>query len=285
MDDHRVAGLRFLLSGPVFRRLEGKKGSLALLDRFYGNIIYFSRGSARMNLITVGLNHKTSPLKIRERFAFSPEKTKEALRRVAEEALADEAMILSTCNRVEIYGAAADPERVAVRMKEFLCRFHEIPTTEIESHFYDHTHEQAVLHGFRVASGLDSMVLGESQILGQMKEAYRLAQEAGLTGTTLHRYFHRVFYVAKKVRTETEISSLPVSVSYVAVMLARKIFGTLEGRRALLIGAGKMSELAARHLKTQGSPEIWVTNRNFEKAQAMAEVCAGQAVHFNDFLL
>jgi len=238
-----------------------------------------------MRLVTVGLNHKTAPLEFREKLNFSPEVLKEALRQFSEASYTEECLILSTCNRVEIYGASRHPAQAVEEIKRFLSEFHQIPQPDLVPHLYSHQDEDAVRHGFRVASGLDSMVLGESQILGQMKEAYRWAGESGCIGSLLNRYLHRVFYVAKRVRSETEIGSFPVSVSYVAVMLAKKIFGSLKGRKALLVGAGKMSELAAKHLKSQGSPEIWVANRNFEKAVAMAKACEGNAVHFNDFLL
>jgi glutamyl-tRNA reductase len=238
-----------------------------------------------MTLVTVGLNHKTAPLEFREKLSFSPEAVKKALHQFSEASYTEECLILSTCNRVEVYGASSHPAQAAEEIKRFLSEFHEIPLSDLNPHLYSRQCEEAIRHGFRVASGLDSMVLGESQILGQMKEAYRLAGESGCVGPLLNRYLHRVFRVAKRVRTETEIGNFPVSVSYVAVTLAKKIFGSLKGRKALLLGAGKMSELAAKHLKSQGSPEIWVANRNFEKAEAMARACEGMAVHFNDFLL
>jgi len=236
-----------------------------------------------MKYLTVGLSHKTAPLDLREKLAFSPEKVKRGLSLLLAESLAPESLILSTCNRVEIYGVSPEPEGCVQGIKAFLSRFHGLPEGDLEPFLYERIHEEAVLHGFRVAAGLDSMVVGESQIFGQMKEAYRMAQEAGSAGPHLNRYIHRVFQAAKKIRSETEIGSLPLSVSYVAVLLAKKIFGSLEGRKALLLGAGKMSELAALHLKSQGSPPIWVANRSFEKAESMAAACGGQAVHFNDF--
>ncbi len=238
-----------------------------------------------MKLIVIGMNHKTAPLEIREQFAFSPEKTKEALLLLLEKAFLQECFILSTCNRVEIYAATSQPALALAELKNFLSQFHSVNLEKINSFFYTHTYSDAVSHGFSVAAGLDSMVLGESQIFSQMKEAYRLATEVGGTGPLLNRYFHRVFHVAKKVRTETEMANIPVSVSYVAVMLAKKIFGNLEGKKALLLGAGKMSELALRHLKSQGNPEIWIANRSFEKALVLAEACQGQAIHFSDFHL
>ncbi len=236
-----------------------------------------------MKFLTVGLSHKTAPIALREKLAFTPEKVKEGLSLLREESVAPESMILSTCNRVEVYGVSPEPQTCAQGIKAFLTRFHGLSESDLKPFLYERLDEEAVLHGFRVAAGLDSMVVGESQIFGQMKEAYRLAQEVGSAGPHLNRYLNRVFQAAKKIRTETEIGSLPLSISYVAVLLAKKIFGNLEGRRALLLGAGKMSEIAALHLKGQGSPEILVANRSFEKAEAMALSCGGQAVHFNDF--
>ena len=238
-----------------------------------------------MRYVTVGLNHETAPLGLREKLAFSPEMIARALRTFSEASYTEECLILSTCNRVEIYGASSHPHQASEEIKRFLSDFHGVSPDSLKEHLYSHVHHEAIRHGFRVAAGLNSMVLGETQILGQMREAYRLAGAVGATGPFLNRYLHRVFSVAKRIRRETEIGNFPVSVSYVAVTLAKKIFGSLEGRKALLVGAGKMGEIAAKHLRSQGSPQIWVTNRSLEKAQAIAEACGGQAIHFNDFFL
>lgn len=236
-----------------------------------------------MKLVSVGLNHKTAPLEIREKLAFSQEKIPQALKSLLDQHILEEALILSTCNRVEIYGVTPRPEISINQIEQFLSSFHGIPVETLHSHLYSHSGQDSVLHGYRVASSLDSMVLGESQILGQMKDAYELATESGTVGSILNRYLHRVFNVAKKIRTETEISSGPVSVSYMAVMLAKKIFGDLKGRKALLLGAGKMGQIASKHLKGQGIAEIWVANRSFEKAKEIALACDGKPLFFDDF--
>ncbi len=236
-----------------------------------------------MKLIMLGLNHKTASLEIREKLAFSSEKIPLALKALLDQHILEEAMILSTCNRVEIYGATARPETSILQIQKFLSDFHGLALENFQSYLYSYSGEEAILQGYKVASSLDSMVLGESQILSQMKEAFQLASEVGSIGSILHRYLNRVFYVAKKIRTETEIAAGPVSVSYMAVMLAKKIFGDLEGKKALLLGAGKMGELAAKHLKGQGMKEIWVANRHFEKAKEIAEMYEGKPLHFEEF--
>jgi len=238
-----------------------------------------------MKYVMVGVNHRTAPLSLREKLAFAPEKLEEAYSKLlGEKEILEEGVILSTCNRIEIYARASHPAQAVLLLKNFISEFHGLSLEQVSSHFYSHIQEEAILQGFRVASGLDSMVLGESQVLAQMKEAYQIAQELGAVGPALNRFFPKAFHVAKKIRSETEIASFPVSISYVAVLLAKQIFGTLEGKKALLIGAGKMGELAAKHLRTQGKPEIWVANRNFEKACQIAEACEGHALEFQNYL-
>ena len=236
-----------------------------------------------MKLLTVGLNHKTAPLSIREKLAFANDKIPEALTSLLDQNILDEALILSTCNRVEIYGTSLKPEISISQIQHFLADFHHLDFEDLQKYLYSYSGQEAVLHGCRVASSLDSMVLGESQIMGQMKEAFELASEAGTVGSFLNRYIHRVFNVAKKIRTETEIASGPVSISYMAVMLAKKIFGEMAGKKVLLLGAGKMGQLASKHLKSQGVDEIWVANRHFEKAQEIATACEGKPLYFDDF--
>lgn len=236
-----------------------------------------------MKLVNVGLNHKTAPLEIREKLAFSSDKIPEALGKLLDQHVLDEAMILSTCNRVEIYGATPRPEIALHQLSQFFSDFHHLPLESFQKFLYAYSGEEAVLHGCRVASSLDSMVLGEPQIMGQMKEAYELATEAGSVGGVLNRYVHRVFHVAKKIRSETEIASGPVSISYMAVLLAKKIFGDLKNKKVLLVGAGKMGQLASKHLKSQGVAEIWVANRHFEKAKEIATACEGKPLFFDDF--
>lgn len=236
-----------------------------------------------MKLIVIGLNHKTAPLEVRETLAFSSEKIPAFLQKVLDANFLEEAMLLSTCNRVEVYGVTNHPEKASVQIQKCLSEFHGLILESFQNHLYVHWDEAAVLHGFRVAASLDSMVLGEPQILGQMKDAYELATEAGTLGTWLNRYLHRVFNVAKKIRHDTEIASGPVSISYMAILLAKKIFGDLEGKKALLLGAGKMGQLAFKHLKNQGVKDIWVANRHFEKAKEIALTCDAKPLPFDDF--
>jgi len=233
-----------------------------------------------MELLVVGLNHNTAPIQIRECLAFPEDKMEDALSKVHALPSLKENMILSTCNRVEVYAATRETEKAIFDLKNFLSQYHGLPLKEFEKSLYSHIGEEAVRHIFRVASSLDSMVLGEPQILGQIKEAYDVAQQAKTSGLILHRLLHRAFHVAKRVRTETKIAISAVSVSSVAVDLAGKIFGTLGKKTVLLIGAGEMCELAARHLVSAGIEKILVTNRTFERALALAQGFRGEAIPF-----
>jgi glutamyl-tRNA reductase len=229
-------------------------------------------------IVVVGLSHKTAPLALREALAFPEDRLGEALERAQEEAGLSEAMILSTCNRVEIYGRA--PEPITGHVAEFLARFHDRRLEELRPHLYQLEGEAAVRHAFRVAASLDSMVLGESQILGQVKQAYEVAAEAGALGSVLTALRNRSLAAAKRTRTETAIGRNAVSVSHVAVELARKIFGDLRDRPVLLVGAGKMSELAARQMVRGGARATVLGGRTLEKAEQLAAVLGGQAVPF-----
>ena len=233
-----------------------------------------------MELLVVGLNHKTAPIEIRECLAFPGDKLEEALSKVHGLPSVRENMIVSTCNRVEVYAATREIEKATRDLKEFLSQYHGLPLKEFERCLYAHTGEKAVRHIFRVASSLDSMVLGEPQILGQIKDAYDLSQQAKTSGLILHRLLHRAFHVAKRVRTETKIVVGGISVSSVAVELAEKIFGTLQKKTVLLIGAGEMCELAARHLVSAGAEKIMVTNRTYERAASLAQEFRGEAIPF-----
>jgi glutamyl-tRNA reductase len=235
-----------------------------------------------MELLVVGLNHKTAPIEIRECLAFPEDKLIDALYKVHALPSLKENMIVSTCNRVEVYAVTREIEKATLDLKEFLSRYHGIPLKEFEKRLYVHTGEEAVRHIFRVASSLDSMVLGEPQILGQIKDAYDLSQQVKTSGLILHRLLHRAFHVAKRVRTETKIIIGAISVSSVAVELAEKIFGILEKKTVLLIGAGEMCELAARHLVSVGIDKILVTNRTAERAASLAQEFRGEAVPFED---
>src|SRR5437588_1558692 len=232
-----------------------------------------------MQLALVGLSHKTAPVEVRERMAFSSDALRAALTSLVGRQEVNEALILSTCNRVEVVAESADDRLI----REFLCEFHQIPHESVSKHLYSFRNVEAIRHVFRVAASLDSMVIGEPQILGQVKEAYRIAADAGTVGMHLSALMNRAFAVAKKVRSETGISQSAVSVSYAAVELAKKIFGTLNGKTVMIIGASKMGELTAKHLKRAGATSVLVTNRTFERAVELAKVFEGAAVPFEHF--
>jgi glutamyl-tRNA reductase len=232
-----------------------------------------------MQLALVGLSHKTAPVEVRERFAFNGDALRSALSSLISSKEVSEAIILSTCNRVEVVAESSDDKRI----REFLCEFHQIPQDTISKHLYSFRNAEAIRHIFRVAASLDSMMVGEPQILGQVKEAYRIASDAGTVGMNLSALMSRAFAVAKRVRSETGISQSAVSVSYAAVELARKIFGDLSGKVVMIIGASKMGELAAKHLRRAGVSSVLVTNRTFERAVELAKVFEGAAVPFEHF--
>ena len=225
-----------------------------------------------MNLILLGINHKTAPIELRERVAIPRDELAAAALSLSELPGIREAMILSTCNRVEIL-AASEPS--GVDLAEFLHRHFSLDPNVLRPHLYEHRNREAVSHLFRVAASLDSMVIGESQILGQVKEAYTVAREAGTIQSQLEPLLQSAFAAAKKVRTETAIGISTVSIASVAVDLAQKIFGSMTGKTVFLIGAGKMSELAARHLIRHGADKILVTNRTHDRALRMAQQFAG----------
>jgi len=225
-------------------------------------------------LVVVGLSHHTAPVSLRERLSVPPDATEEQLRCVLDTRVLREGMLVSTCNRVEFYGAGPDAEAGLARLRKYLHeRGHPEP---VQGHLYERRGEDAVRHVFRVAASLDSMVVGEPQILGQVKHAYELAQDVGSIGTLLDRCLTRAFAVAKRVRSETEIAAGTVSVSSIACDLATKIFGDLSGRRTLLLGAGEMGEAAARALAGRGV-HLVVINRSPEKAVRLARESNGEA--------
>ncbi|MBW2038439.1 MAG: glutamyl-tRNA reductase [Deltaproteobacteria bacterium] len=234
-------------------------------------------------VILVGANYRTAPLEIRERISFPEEGLDRYLKALQDLFSLAEGLILSTCNRVEIYAATRAPERGVKEIKGFLAHQHHLPLSEFEGALYVLQGEEVVRHIFRVASSLDSMVVGEPQILGQIKEAYRMAHAARTTGTLLNKLLHRAFSVAKRVRTETSLGNRAVSVSFVAVELTKKIFGHLEGREVLIIGAGEMCELAAQHLARGGVKRVIVANRTWERAMELAERFHGDAIPFPEF--
>lgn len=229
-----------------------------------------------MNFVLIGVNHTTAPLDVREQLAISEARLPDAMRRLAEYPGVDEAMILSTCNRVELL-ASCDGE---ADLRGFLRDNFQVEPSRYAGCLYEYRESEAVRHLFRVAASLDSMVVGEPQILGQVKEAYATARAVGAIRGRLDALVSRSFAVAKRVRSETAVGSSAVSVASVAVELAKKIFGSLEGRVVYVVGAGKMSELAARHLMAHGAGTIFVANRTYERAQQLAGKFGGQAMLF-----
>ena len=229
-----------------------------------------------MGFIALGINHRTAGVEVRERVSFSPEQLPDALQRLRAEAGADEVAILSTCNRTELY--CAQEQLDADRLVEWVARFHGMTAEELRRSSYLHQDAGAVNHMMRVAAGLDSMVLGEPQILGQMKDAWQAARTAGTLGPYLDRLFQSTFNMAKQVRTDTAIGENPVSVAFAAVSLARQIFAALRRSTALLIGAGETIALVARHLFEQGVGRIIVANRTLQRAELLSEPLGGQAI-------
>ena len=236
-----------------------------------------------MNVIVVGLSHKTAPVDVREKITFPADGIDVPLKMVKEIPACYESMILSTCNRVEIYAAVKDADKAAGGIKKYISEYKDIPLEKFSEHVYVYEGEEAIKHVFRVASSLDSMVVGEPQILGQIKDAYEYASEFDTAGLILNKLMHKAFSVAKKVRTETKIASSAVSISFAAVELGKKIFGDLEGKVAMMIGAGEMCELAAKHFMNNGVTKVFVTNRTFARAEKLAEEFEGEAVEFDKF--
>ncbi|MEA3413092.1 MAG: glutamyl-tRNA reductase [Pseudomonadota bacterium] len=228
-------------------------------------------------IYTLGLNHTTAPVAMRERVIFDPQQVPGALNDLVSVRGVNEAAILSTCNRTELYCNLEENQGDNLVL-DWLSQFHRFTRPEIEPFLYHYTHRSAVQHAFRVACGLDSMVLGEPQILGQLKCAYREASRVGTIGRHLGRLFQNAFSVAKQVRTDTSIGNSPVSVAFAAVSLARQIFGNLSDKTVLLIGAGETIELAARHLASCGIDRVIVANRSVERAQTLARTYEGEAV-------
>ena len=236
-----------------------------------------------MPIVVVGLSHHTAPVNIRERFAFAEAEIAPALARLRDRHLAEEAVLLSTCNRVELYAVTAQADKATLdELQQFVSRG--CPNSELpEGTLYRHAEPGSIEHLFRVACGLDSMVLGETEILGQLKVAYDLALRARHTGSRLNKAFQKAFNVAKQIRTETQIQRGSISVANVAVDLAEKIFSTLKGRHVMVVGAGDTGEKTAKALLSRGASRLTVTNRTFENAQTLASSLGGQAVAFEDW--
>ncbi|MCL5043546.1 MAG: glutamyl-tRNA reductase [Gammaproteobacteria bacterium] len=232
-----------------------------------------------MGFLAIGINHKTAAVDVRERVAFSPEQLGEALQRMRVDTATQEVAILSTCNRTEIYCSQDAPD--AERVLRWLAEFHGLPAEQLTGSSYHYQESAAVRHMMRVAAGLDSMVLGEPQILGQMKDAWQAARTAGTLGPQLDRLFQSTFNTVKQVRTDTAIGENPVSVAFAAVSLSRQIFSDLRRSTALLIGAGETITLVARHLHQQGVSKIIVANRTLERAQVLSDELSGRAIVLN----
>jgi glutamyl-tRNA reductase len=235
-------------------------------------------------IFIVGLNHRSAPIEVRESVAFEKSEITEALGRLRSISAVRESVILTTCNRVEVVAAGPETDHAMEAVTRFLDQQRSSSSNgSLSDHLYTYRGADAVRHLFRVAASLDSMVVGEPQILGQLKEHYSVAQKAGSVGAVLHRLFHRSFFVAKRVRSETGIASRAVSVSSVAVELAGRIFDRFEEKTVMLIGAGKMGDLMARHLQRCGVKSIMVTNRTFERAVELAEKIRGNPIRYDDF--
>ena len=230
-----------------------------------------------MRVFVVGLSHRTAPVELRERVDFARDGFERALDALVERGLTQEAVVLSTCNRSEIY-AALDRDGDVEAVTRFFSEYHGVPHAEIARHLYVHRGGDAARHAFRVAAGLDSLVVGEPQVFGQMKAAYALASERGRTGALINRLFHATFAAGKRVRAETGLSDGAVSVSYAAVALARKIFGTIKGRTVFIAGAGEMAALTGVHLKSQEAGRILIASRTAASADRLAEDLNGQTV-------
>jgi len=235
-----------------------------------------------MNLFLVGINHRTAPVEVRERMNIPESRLGEAISDLVHREGIDEALILSTCNRVELVTGAADNVEAEPIIRRFLSDHHRCELDPYERHFYRYRQEEVVRHLFRVASSLDSMIVGEPQILGQVKQAYALARQATALRGPLDQVVRQALTVARRVRRETAIGSSAVSISYAAVELAKKIFGSLAGRTIFVIGAGKMSELAAKHLLRSGAKTIFVSNRTYERAVELAQAFRGTAIRFDE---
>lgn len=233
-----------------------------------------------MHLTILGINHQTAPVEVRGRVAFPTESLPRALGELKALDGVQEAAILSTCNRTELY-FNQDTE-IIEQVSDWLCRFHQLDPGSLQPHFYTYKESDAVRHMLRVAAGLDSMVLGEPQILGQMKDSYQQALQTGSIDTTVNRLFQHTFSVAKQIRTDTAIGASPVSVAFAAVSLARQIFGPLDNQTALLIGAGDTIELAARHLHDQGTGKMVIANRTVSRAHDLAAQFNGYGIELDE---
>ena len=235
-----------------------------------------------IQIVLVGLNHKSTPVEVRELFSFSQDALEDGLVKLYQKKSIEECAMLSTCNRVEVYAVSGNADECVGEIKEFLCEFHKMPLGFFSPYLYVLMGHTAVGHLFRVASSLDSMVIGEPQILGQVKEAYKVANLKGTTGLILNRLFHSAFFIAKKVRAETRIGSHGVSVGNAAAQLAKRIFHDLSKRTVMVIGAGEMAELTARHLVDVGIKDLLIANRTLEGAEELAHRLKGKSMRIEE---
>ncbi len=237
------------------------------------------RRDGGIRIALIGCNHRTAPLELRERVAFTTEQSLEAATQLRQRGILEEAVVVSTCHRSELYGVAGDTSApIGDVLEEFLTSYHSIPRSDLEGRTYHWVGADAIRHLFRVASGLDSMLLGEAEILGQIRTAYRRALDHGATGPILNRAFQGALEVGKRVRAETEIGARPMSVSLAGVKLAEQVFGSLKGRSALILGAGEVAEQVIEHLRDRGIGSLRVVNRSFDRAQRLAARMGGEAV-------
>lgn len=237
-----------------------------------------------MELLLIGLNHKTAPVDVREKLSFTEKRMPEALKSLYGREGIAECMILSTCNRVEVLAGVDDPDVRTRQIKEYLRDFHDLSLKDFDPHLYVLTSEEVISHVFEVATSLDSMIVGEPQILGQLKDAYAQAKECGVTGILLNNVLPKAFKVAKRVRTETGIGKRAISVSFAAVELAKKIFGNISRKSVLVLGAGEMSELVAQHLLSSGVDNVYVSNRTRERAEEMAKKFNGRVIPYEGLI-
>jgi glutamyl-tRNA reductase len=234
-----------------------------------------------MRIVLVGVSHRTAPLDLRERIVFSAEQAARAGRELCAEHGLSEAVVVSTCNRSEIYGVPTEPQGISqATLGSYISRFHGVPAAELDACLYDRRDSDAVEHLFRVAAGLDSMLLGEAEILGQVRDAYKTAFGAGSTGTVLNRLFQSALEVGKRVRAETELGTRPMSAAFAGVKLAEQIFGALRKQRALILGAGTVAEQAVEHLRNRGIGQVLVANRSKERGEELARRFGGERVEW-----
>jgi glutamyl-tRNA reductase len=237
-----------------------------------------------MEIVLVGLNHRTAPVEVRERVSFNAEQTQRAAEELRARGILEETLVLSTCNRSEVYGVPPESSHeCAPGLSSFLSEFHSVRPDVLSVSLYHHYDHEAVRHLFQVAAGLDSMLLGEAEILGQVREAYRFAHEHGATGPVLNRLFQGALEVGKRVRTETELGTRPMSAAAAGVKLAERIFGKLSERKALVVGAGAMSEQVVSHLRDRGITQLHVMNRSHDKAEELAKQFGGKVVGWGEW--